>query len=106
MNNIKKLLGKKVKLYRELKNLTQEQLAERIGVNSRTVSLIETGNNFVTAETLYNIAHVLEVSPKKLFDFDDDFDFGTNVKQKLFDLINANEDKIYTIYKIVKGYVE
>lgn len=106
MNDIKKLLGKKIKYYRELKKITQEQLSELIGINSRSVSLIECGANFVTAETLYNIARALEVSPKKLFDFEDDFLLEGNIKEKLFELINNNEDKIYTIYKIVKGYLE
>jgi len=106
MNKIKVLLGKKIKLYREIKNITQEELASKINVNPRTISLIERGLNFVTADTLYGIAVALEVSPKKLFDFDDSITFQTNVKEKLLELINNNEDKLYTIYKIVKGYLE
>ncbi|MBQ8476356.1 helix-turn-helix transcriptional regulator [bacterium] len=106
MNNIKKSLGKRVKLFRELKNLTQEELAEQIGVNSRTVSLIERGLNFVTADTLNSLALALDVSPKKLFDFDDEYNFSTNIKDRLLELINDNNDKVYTIYKIVKGYLE
>ncbi len=106
MKDIKKLLGKRVKYFREQKNITQEQLAELIGINSRSVSLIECGSNFITAQTLGAIAQALGVSPKRLFDFDDEFNNKLNVKEKLFDLINKNEDKIYTIYKIVKGYLE
>ena len=103
MSDIKKLLGKQIKLYREKANLTQEQLAEKIGINSRSVSVIECGINFVTAETLSMIARALDVTPKTLFDFDDDFSVTKNTKEKLFDLINKNEDKIETIYKIVKS---
>ena len=73
MTNIKKLLGKKIKFYREKADLTQEQLAEKISINSRSLSLIERGNNFITAETLSSIAEALNVTPKKLFDFDDEF---------------------------------
>ena len=73
MTNIKKLLGKKIKTYREKKGLTQEELAEKIGINSRSVSLIECGTNFITADTLTNIINALDVSPKALFDFDDDY---------------------------------
>ena len=106
MNKIKSLLGKSVRFFRELKNITQEELAEKVGVNSRTISLIERGFNFVTADTLYYIAIALDVSPKKLFDFDDESAFNDNIKDKLFDLITKNQDKIYTIYKIVKGYLD
>ena len=98
MNNIKQLLGKRVKLFREQRQITQEELALKIGVNSRTVSLIERGLNFVTADTLYSIAKVLDVTPKNLFDFDSELDFDENLKEKLFALINRNEDKLYTIY--------
>ena len=51
MSNIKVLLGKKLKFYREKANLTQEQLAEKIGINSRSVSLIERWGKF------YNCRH-------------------------------------------------
>ena len=105
MTNIKKLLGKKIKFYREKADLTQEQLAEKISINSRSLSLIERGNNFITAETLSSIAEELNVTPKKLFDFDDEFVDPKITKEKLFDLINKNEDKIQTIYNIVKGYL-
>ena len=47
MNNIKKLLGKRIKIHREKAKLTQEQLAEKIGINSRSLSLIECGSNFI-----------------------------------------------------------
>ena len=105
MTNIKKLLGKKIKFYREKADLTQEQLAEKISINSRSLSLIERGNNFITAETLSSIAEALNLTQKKLFDFDDEFVDPKITKEKLFDLINKNEDKIQTIYNIVKGYL-
>ena len=106
MSNIKVLLGKKLKFYREKANLTQEQLAEKIGINSRSVSLIERGANFITAETLEKIIFALDISPKALFDFEEDYINKQKVKEKLFNLIENNEDKINTIYKIVKGYLE
>ncbi len=105
MNNIKKLLGKRIKIHREKAKLTQEQLAEKIGINSRSLSLIECGSNFITASTLNAISNALNVTPKKLFDFDDEFVDPKITKEKLFDLINKNEDKIQTIYNIVKGYL-
>lgn len=106
MTNIKKLLGKKIKFYRETKNLTQEQLAEQIGLNSKSLSTIECGQNFVTAQTLENISKALNVSVKKFFDFEDESENNLNIKEKLFKLICNNEEKIPIIYKIVKGYLD
>jgi len=106
MNDIKKKLGKRIKYYREMRELTQEQLAEKIGINSKSLSTIECGQNFVTAQTLENISNALEISIKKLFDFEDDFVENKQIKEKLFELINKNEEKITTIYKIIKGYLD
>lgn len=105
MADIKKLLGKKIKQYRENKNYTQEQLAEMIGINSRSLSLIERGSNFVTSETLEKISCALDIFPKQLFDFDEEFSSNFNTKEKLLKLIEKNEDKITTIYKLLKGFI-
>ncbi len=106
MTNIKKLLGKKIKFYRETKNLTQEQLAEQIGLNSKSLSTIECGQNFVTAQTLESISRALNVSVKKFFDFEDEYESVSDLKEKLYKLIDSNEEKIAVIYKIVKGYLD
>ena len=37
------LLGKKIKIERIKKDLSQEKLAEKVGVSTRTISLIESG---------------------------------------------------------------
>ena len=50
-NNIKVLLGKRIKELRNKRGFTQEFLAEKIGVGQRNLSKIECGNNFVTADT-------------------------------------------------------
>ena len=52
---IKKELGIKIKRMRINRGLTQEQLAEMVDVSQRTMSGIEIGENFVTAETLDKI---------------------------------------------------
>lgn len=69
--NIKKNLGKKIKEKRLERQLTQEQLAEKIGISPKSLSQIELGNNFVSAENLELICKALLITPKVLFDFDD-----------------------------------
>ena len=64
--NIKKNFGKKIKEKRLEKELTQEELAEKIGISPKSLSQIELGNNFVSAENL----EALSISPRVLFDFD------------------------------------
>lgn len=67
---IKEKFGKNIKLYRKLKGLTQEHLAEMISVNQRQLARIESGESFVTAETLEKLCVYLEVSVKDIFNFD------------------------------------
>lgn len=69
--NIKKNLGKKIKEKHQERHLTQEQLAEKIGISPKSLSQIELGNNFVSAENLELICNALFVSPNVLFDFND-----------------------------------
>lgn len=70
--NIKQAFGKKIKEKRLQQSLTQEQLAERVGISPKSLSQIELGNNFVSAENLEQICNALNIQPKSLFDFEKD----------------------------------
>ena len=105
MGEIKKNFGKNLKYYRELKMLTQEQLAEKIEMNVRSLSFIECGTNFVTEKTLEKICKTLEISPKQLFDFDYPQKQIQDLKSEITDLINSNNAKLNDVYKILKGFL-
>ena len=70
MANFKSGLGNNVKLLRKTKNITQEELAEIIGIHPRQLSKIETGEHFPSCKTLEKLCMVLDVEPKALFDFE------------------------------------
>lgn len=55
-------IGKRIKIARIKKNLTQETVADKIGVTPQHVSNIETGNTSVSLTTLVAIANTLSVS--------------------------------------------
>lgn len=105
---IKEELGKKIKRMRLNRGLTQEQLAEAVDVSQRTLSGIEIGENFVTAETLDRIIKALNTTSEELF--------ATNhIKlpeellagiYKNLNLINNNQRKLELIYKIVEFIVK
>jgi len=105
MSELKKKLGKKIKYYREQRGLTQEKLAEMIDLNCRSLSFIECGTNFVTADTLEKLCVFLHVTPKQLFDFDYFPQNPANVEQELHKLIRNNTDKLPDIYKILNGFL-
>ena len=99
--NIKKELGNRIREIRTAHSLTQEALAEKIGLSAKSLSQIELGNNFVSAETLNLLCRALDVTPKVLFDFG----FAEISQKEAIDLINLklknNPKLLKTIYKIV-----
>lgn len=64
---IKEELGKKIKRMRINRGLTQEQLSEAVDISQRTLSGIEIGENFVTAETLDKLVKALNTTTEELF---------------------------------------
>jgi len=68
--NIKNLLGKRIQEIRKRKHLKQEQLAEMINIETASLSNIERGKYYPTADNLDKILKVLNVTPRELFDFE------------------------------------
>ena len=66
-NDFKVLFGKKIKHYRDLKNYTQEYLAELVDIEQASLSNIERGKVYPTQITLYRLAAALEVEPYQFF---------------------------------------
>lgn len=66
---IRKHLGEKIRVLRQKINITQQQMAEMIGVESPSyLSKIERGEASPSYELLARIAKTLGVSLKELFD--------------------------------------
>ena len=68
--NLKTAFGENLKYLRKSKGLTQERLAEILGISHRQLSRIEAGDNFPSVETLEKISLYLETELKVLFDFE------------------------------------
>lgn len=51
-----------IKVWREYRGLTQQQLAEAVGLSTSYLSQIESGKRTGTAEVLLSIAHALHLS--------------------------------------------
>ena len=99
--DIKKKLGNRIRELRIKRSLTQEMLAEKINLSPKSLSQIELGNNFVSAETLDGICVALDVNPKLLFDFDDFEIKKENYLEEINNKLKCNPNLLKTIYKIV-----
>ena len=67
--HLKKELGKNIQKYRKLNKITQEKLAEMVGVEINSISSIETGKYFPSPENLLKISESLNISLSDLFKF-------------------------------------
>lgn len=67
-------LGCAISYYRKRKGLTQEQLADKIGISRQHMGAIEAPNmtRGVSLDVLFNIATVLEIEPYILLKFSPD----------------------------------
>lgn len=102
--DIKKLLGKRIQNIRKSKKLTQEQIAEIIGIETASLSNIENGKYYPTAENLEKIINVLEVQPSELFMFE----YLAPVKEILSEM-NSHMEKdeklarlMYKFFQLIK----
>ncbi len=74
-NNVDKFveLGLNISFYRKKKGMTQEELAEKVGISRSHLSAIEAPNiiKAFSIELLFDIAAALEIEPYKLLIFRD-----------------------------------
>ena len=101
--DIKELLGKRIKELRKEKGLTQEQLAETVGIEPNNLSRIEKGRNYPTPENLLKIANALNVSVDKLYIFEHHKQYA-KIKEEL---TNAIDDEnfgrmLYKFYRLIR----
>ncbi len=64
-------LGLNISYFRKLRNLTQEELAEKAGISRSHLSSIEAPNIVKTfsLELLFDLADALNIEPYRLMDF-------------------------------------
>lgn len=62
-------LGRTIRKVRRQKGITQEQLAETVGVSTTWIGYIETGYRRPNLKMIYKIARALGVKVKDIFPF-------------------------------------
>jgi transcriptional regulator with XRE-family HTH domain len=70
MTNIRDVLAKNMKAYRNALGLSQAKLAEKVDTSTHYIGMIETKNNFPSPEMLERIAAALEIDTLDLLSRD------------------------------------
>ena len=65
--SIREIFRQNLRYYRKLSGLTQEALSEKIGLNPKYITNIESQSKFPSAETIDAIAEALDIDVEKLF---------------------------------------
>lgn len=102
-NDNKKLLGKRIKELRRNKGYTQEQLSELVGIETSSLSGIESGRFFPSLHVLDKMANVLCIQLADFFNFFT-VDIPENLDEEISNIISSqdnNNKKI--IYKLLKA---
>lgn len=95
-----RMIGKRIRFYRESKKWTQEEFAEKVGLSLTYIGMLERGDKIPKLETFIRIANTLEVSADMLLA--DVLTTGYSVKStemtsKLEKLPSDERERIYDV---------
>lgn len=100
-SDINKILGEVFKEYRIKNKLTQEKIAEQLGISVKYISRIENGTGGVKVETLVNYINTLSISPNVIFErliVNDNLKLQLELSQKSSKL---STDKVQFIISVI-----
>lgn len=92
-------MGVRIAQRRKELRLTQEQLAEKMGVSLQTVSCIELGKKAVRPENLANLCSYLDVTTDYIL-------YGKRNKQQMNDTIAKLSTLDEEAYRTVQGLID
>lgn len=105
--DIKRALGKRMKTVRQRRGLTQEGLAEKVGLSSKYISGIERGVENPTMDNLIRLAKVLEVEPYELFLFGESEDSEKALRKGLEKMLReADREKLQLYFDVMRKVLE
>lgn len=97
-NNFLSSMGMRISERRKEMNLTQEKLAEKMGVSLQTISCIELGKKAIRPENLANLCLHLDVSADYIL-------YGKRTEQQMIDIVAKLSTLSTEEYNIVENLV-
>ena len=96
-------IGQRIRRIRKARNLSQEQLAELIGISTTHMSHIETANTKLSLQVFVKIAEALEVQTDALL-YDNPKDSISNSIAEISEILEAcNAKQARMITEIIKA---
>jgi transcriptional regulator with XRE-family HTH domain len=97
-------IGTRIKRFREIKNLTQEHLAEKLGISQNSYSRLESETVKISTDRLKEIAQILDVPAEYLMNTDAPvYNFSNNASIKYAGQIeNIYDDQKELLHKTIE----
>lgn len=106
--NPKLTMGQKLKMFRELKNLSQEELGAKLSISAKTVSAWENGEREINLNNAKIICEFFNI-PNTYFVFDENFNkLDSNLKKDILTYHKNYENncKVETIISMCKKKIQ
>jgi len=100
--DVKIKFGKRLREIRNNKDLTQEKMAEMIGIQPENYSRLENGLSFPKPENLEKISKVLNVEIAELFQFSHLNDYD-KILDAIIEKLKTDQDATVITYKFLKS---
>lgn len=102
--NVAELLGRRIRTLRKSKELTQERLGERSGINYKHLGAIERGEENPSLSVLQKIADGLGAEISELFSFQHEETDSTKLKKMIIDLVKDEKvERLQLILRIINA---
>jgi len=99
----KQMIGSRIKQLRKARDLSQEELSEKVGMSSKYLSSIERGNENPTLDTFIRLAMSLNTEVFEVFNYSNELS-DKESKKFLIDLIkNSNKERLELTAKIIQA---
>jgi transcriptional regulator with XRE-family HTH domain len=98
--DFKRSFGQRIQHFRRRREMTQEELADRVERSPETISNIERGNSSTRIETAVRIAQALDVAVVELFDVEITADLDHERREAvelLVDLVKGESQEFLTM---------
>ena len=104
-DKICQILGNNIKKIRKSKKITQSELAEKIGIEVKSLSLVETGKGFMSSKTLEKLSFILNTPVKNFFEEPNSNDSDTLYREIVdnLNIIKSDSLKLNTVNLVIKS---
>ena len=108
MENIKFIIGQRIRNYRIQKNLSQEQLSELANCHPTYIGQLERGEKNATLESIQKVAQALNIPLSQLFEKIEEKQNEESIPIQIYDFVSSKNKKeqkyIYQILKEIDDY--